>query len=131
MCCAGIRILPTFAIIGVPFFALALLELALTLASGPFKKTARWLHPRLHPSRESIGAADSEPVLKCFYFNPLSLPYAKRARLRIMDSKDTRGTSINFRISALRSNRCVPLGMREAARSNALDEAAYMPAMAR
>ena len=54
-----------------------------------------------------------------------------RARLRIMDSNETRGTSISLRISAVRSRRRVALGMREAARSKAPGDAAYMPAIAR
>ncbi len=54
-----------------------------------------------------------------------------RARLRIIDSKETRGTLINLRISALRSSRCVAFGMRAAARSKAPEDAWYMPAMAR
>ena len=65
------------------------------------------------------------------YFVPRSFPSEVRARFRIIDSNDTRGTSISFRISALRSSRCVALGIRDAARSKALDDAAYMPAIAR
>jgi hypothetical protein len=65
------------------------------------------------------------------YFEPRSLASDARARFRIMDSKETRGTLISLRISAVRSRRWVALGMREAARSKAPDDAWYMPAMAR
>jgi hypothetical protein len=62
---------------------------------------------------------------------PANIASAARARLRIIDSKETRGTSTSFRNSASRSSRCAALGMCAAARSNALMEAARIPAMAR
>src|ERR1700722_3695346 len=62
---------------------------------------------------------------------PLNIAKAVRVRLRIMDSKETRGTSMSLRSSEPRSKRCAALGMRAAARSKAPGEAARIPAIAR
>ena len=50
---------------------------------------------------------------------PWNIASAARARFRIMDSKEMRGTSMSLRISALRSRRWALLGIRAAARSKA------------
>ncbi len=65
------------------------------------------------------------------YFAWRNLANDARARLRIMDSNETRGIAISLRISALRSRRWAAFGMRNAARSKAPGDAAYMPAIAR
>jgi len=65
------------------------------------------------------------------HFFALNIASAERARFLIMDSKETRGTSMSLRTSAARSKRWAALGMRSAARSNCLEEELRMPAMAR
>jgi hypothetical protein len=62
---------------------------------------------------------------------PRNIAKAVRARFRIIDSKDIRGTSISLRISALRSRLRALLGILAVARSKALEDVASMPAMAR
>lgn len=64
-------------------------------------------------------------------YRPHAFTSDVRARFRIMDSNETRGTLISLRISPSRSSRCVAFGMRAAARSKAPDDAAYIPAIAR
>jgi hypothetical protein len=88
-----------------------------------------------YPAKSSAGASFQRSDCRCrrgkSYLQSRSLTSDARARLRIMDSNETRGTLISLRISALRSRRWVALGMRAAARSKAPDDAAYIPAIAR
>ncbi len=83
------------------------------------------------PKLGKLSAALPISVSPKSYLESRSLISDARARLRIMDSNETRGTSISLRISAVLSRRWVALGMRDAARSKAPDDAAYMPAIAR
>src|ERR1700691_5455199 len=81
-------------------------------------------------SGQGYSAARTGPHPECQRVPP-NIARAVRVRLRIMDSKETRGTSMSLRSSAPRSKRCAALGMRAVARSKAPAEAVRMPAIAR
>ena len=87
--------------------------------------------PLLRMHARSLSHAPGDPIVVARQRIPLNIPKAVRVRLRIMDSKETRGTSIILRSSAPRSKRCAALGMCAAARSNAPEEAVRMPEIAR
>src|ERR1700682_5394551 len=85
--------------------------------------------PRYSVSHRRASGPPSLAERQLFFL--LNIARAVRARLRIMDSKETRGTSMSLRSSAPRSRRCVALGMRAAARLKLPEEAVRIPAIAR